>query len=63
MLEKLKPCPFCGDEHPFVNKIKTNFFEDRYAVMCENCQSMGKYCKTEDQAIEAWNRRTSDDES
>ena len=54
---KLKPCPFCGDDMPFVNEYKTNFFETRFYVVCEICQSKGKSCKSRKEAIQSWNRR------
>lgn len=54
---KLKPCPFCGSDKVFVSKFQTNFFQERYSVICEDCQSHGKNCKNEQDAAEAWNRR------
>lgn len=56
-MDKLKPCPFCDDEFPYVYQFMTNFFEYRYAARCENCGAMSAPCKTPDEAKEKWNRR------
>ena len=57
-MEKLKPCPFCGGkailEHshlmPYVKCIN---------LMCD-VQPWTKCEYTDDEAIEAWNRRSND---
>lgn len=59
-MAELKPCPFCGGVNVFIAELRTNFFESRYAAVCEDCQSLGGNCKTEEKAIEAWNRRNDD---
>lgn len=49
----LKRCPFCGGE--------AGVDIGNYGGMvcyCKQCFSQGKQCKTEAEAIEAWNRRT-----
>lgn len=60
---ELKPCPFCGGE----GKV---FFNDEacyhggkgtYYIVCAECASRGKNGNDEQQAIEAWNRRISND--
>lgn len=60
-MEKLKPCPFCGDEA----ELSTGRFDgkDTSYVMCKKCGSQGefflvstKYASAE-KAIKAWNRR------
>ena len=75
MTEKLLPCPFCGSDNApgvydeneveglaegdlrFVNK-------PYYSVVCslhdQGCGAEGAYCKTPEEAIAAWNRRTPD---
>lgn len=65
MLIKLKPCPFCGstevkmysdenpDYHGFVH-ICEGF--DDYMIKVES-----RFFSTEDEAIEAWNRRVRND--
>ena len=61
MPNKLKPCPFCGGEAELLDE---NGKEDMFFVQCKN---IWKGCKvlafthdylTEQEAIEAWNRRT-----
>ena len=60
---ELKPCPFCGDTHIHVYKgEKEPFTGFRYVVGCNtvNCVALhtrGKPFGTEQEAIEAWNRR------
>lgn len=67
-MEKLKPCPFCGNKNPSLDKQGWNvptddggyLWVDMFRVVCVQCvASSFSYC-TEDMAIEAWNRRTSD---
>lgn len=57
---KLKPCPFCGYEHPTTQlSLCTNL----YSIRCENCQSVFRLDCTSGQDSnynkikEAWNRR------
>ena len=63
MSEKLKPCPFCGGKA----EVRTDENEEYY-VSCTKCFTLVGYCtdtwgeyETETEAIEAWNRRASDD--
>ena len=60
MQNELKPCPFCGYDHP---NIKHQYYSDTYYVHCVNCQSnfsldctSGRY-KSEEKTKEAWNKR------
>lgn len=61
MESKLKPCPFCGGRaligvHICIKERKTY-----YTTHCQKCGvSDLKHHKSEDEAIEAWNRRTKD---
>lgn len=50
----IKPCPFCG------SKAKVTLFLGNYAVTCLNCPGAIIACpgQTEEEAIEAWDRRT-----
>lgn len=68
-MDKLKPCPFCGSE---AWMIYTNDNHKRPCIQCKFGAFKEPKCplshlvawdyKTEQEAIEAWNRRTSDDE-
>ena len=52
----LKPCPFCGGEAEVFRGI-TYGFRYLYEPRCIKCEcALGIY-ETEEQAIEAWNRR------
>lgn len=62
MSEKMKPCPFCGDENPFIERMDTY----TYAVRCNNCLATGEWSeedvnkeadKHEAEAIANWNKR------
>lgn len=55
----LKPCPFCGKTDAL--RIWSYGFE-RYGVDCLNCQVKQGQWHGLDVAIEAWNRRETDDE-
>ena len=60
-MEKLKSCPFCGGE-ALLRKVPN---ENRYYVRCGNneCPIHVSTCmrETEEEAIEIWNRRASND--
>ena len=62
MSEELKPCPFCGNK---AELFCTKGTED-WAVVCQHpecgCNARILYCDTKEEAIEQWNRRTSDPE-
>ena len=65
--EKLKPCPFCGGKAELYESeaynLKTEVKEKniRWFVMCKQCTALtcGALKK---KAIEAWNRRTNDEQ-
>lgn len=52
---ELKPCPFCG------GKAELNVYpfdtRNEYQVECENCFCQTYVYDTEQDAIEAWDRR------
>ena len=67
MRVKLKPCPFCGGEAELVyttTNIPKPFVRCKYGAMlkpkCVGCQYPWEH-NSEKEAIEAWNRRASDD--
>jgi len=56
--EEPKPCPFCGSQP----EIEVgNFGGFNHAVHCESCGTMGIFCRSEEEAIAAWNRRPIED--
>lgn len=64
-MNELKPCPFCGNVN--INVYSAREIDDlphiglSYACLCNchigGCGATGGYRITEDEAIEAWNRR------
>ena len=63
---KLKPCPFCGyRERVFVTvRLGQDGWRDSYYVLCDyyegGCGASGGVYHTEEEAVEAWNRRAKD---
>ena len=59
-MEKLKPCPFCGGEAKV--KAYSNGYNIWYRVRCVDCgveqDGIRNGYYGEEEAIEAWNRRT-----
>jgi Lar family restriction alleviation protein len=56
-MSELKKCPFCGDERHAVYP-----HQGRFIVCCRGCGvklGFGLY-KTEQEAVEAWNKRADD---
>ena len=52
------PCPFCG-EYPFVESYKVDGWYFHYKVYCSNKKcDIRTHGENEQQAIDAWNRRT-----
>lgn len=58
MQNELKPCPFCGSEAT-LHERSDGFYVD-CATQLGFCGVMPStwVCKTEDEAMEMWNRRT-----
>lgn len=50
---ELKPCPFCGGKAEAI-KAKSGVL---WVVRCEDCGSKTRYCNTEAETTEKWNRR------
>lgn len=62
-MSELKPCPFCGGEavvekHSWYEEKTKAFTDHSYGIKCLGCFTEGfQFYKTEEKAIEAWNRR------
>ena len=61
MNDKLKPCPFCGNEPTLIVYRGKDGWRDRYAVLCRyddgGCGAESGWYHYEEETIEAWNRR------
>ena len=54
--EKLKSCPFCGGEAS-VYQAGYMYSAPQYYIFCDECGCETPVFNTEQDAIEAWNRR------
>lgn len=54
---KLKPCPFCDSKHIDI----TSYGEVMWFIQCDNCYATFPEFETKEQAIDAWNRRATDE--
>lgn len=52
-MEELKPCPFCGGKDISI----INHTAMGYWASCGPCGAIGPTRQTEEEAVEAWNRR------
>lgn len=66
-MNELKPCPFCGaKETDFGEPVNLWMTTDEkgnieFSVDCQNCgANIGLFNRTEEEAIEAWNRRVNE---
>lgn len=63
-MAELKPCPFCGGK-AYISKEDCYGYDDNdYMVFCDKCGLQLGFTMqydTEAEAIEAWNRRCSND--
>lgn len=65
-MNELLPCPFCGSttNAPIEEVVHLSHTEceeapfDQWTVQCDNCTATMGYSETADEAIEAWNCRT-----
>lgn len=60
-MEELKPCPFCNGKSEIIdtgNHYPRTFYR---IVCCSSCAVQGKFYDTEEEAIEAWNRRATNE--
>lgn len=53
-MDDLLPCPFCGGD-----AVERPFFRGMSIIRCRKCRADGKAGNTLDEAVAAWNRRTS----
>ena len=60
-MNELKPCPFCGFGMILTYKLPCSLPNtERVEIVCGECSAkIGRF--SEDKAIEAWNRRVTDD--
>ncbi len=61
-MSELKPCPFCGGESSKIISYKSGRDLCWY-IVCSECFVTTDNYETKELAIEAWNMRTSDDNS
>lgn len=73
-MSELKPCPFCG-ERCHIWKVETPRLyrpsrNHQYCVVCNGCdllfgfdEDYGGVFDTEQEAVEAWNRRVKDEQA
>ena len=65
-MTELKPCPFCGAEAAFSDVCFATSSYHPYKrtyrkIFCKKCGGETKAWGTESKAVEAWNRRVSND--
>ena len=60
-MSDLKPCPFCGDTYINIRRKKEGYNVGCNTVNCIACHVRTRVYKTEQDAIEAWNRRVQDE--
>lgn len=59
--EELKRCPFCGGYASLISEYDVESDQGFYYVYCTKCGvEQGYYSKTQEEAIEKWNRRVKD---
>ena len=68
---ELKPCPFCGGKVELMHIDHTNLNKRKFMFVCQRCSAhiflygYGVYVskdRTEEQAIETWNRRADNEQ-
>ena len=57
-MTEVKPCPHCGTAWVFYDDLDD--FEYRINCQCGFAYTHSEWCKNEEDAINAWNRRISD---
>ena len=59
--DDLKKCPFCNSEamiRESKQKLILNEIVTCYSVICSHCHCETRFCKTEEEAISNWNKRS-----
>lgn len=56
-MDKTNKCPFCGSDLQSVVKNKYYGHYEDYHVMCQTCGACGPSESTEEEAVDSWNRR------
>jgi len=56
-MDKLKSCPFCGEDSDPPDYERTRFHNIEWRIECSICPAEIVGCTTEEEAIEAWNKR------
>ena len=56
MIEKLKPCPFCGGDAMI---FSSGTFSPAYKIFCltPSCDGQYGWCVSKEEAVNGWNRR------
>ena len=57
MAEQLKPCFYCGEADALGIETDRSIYGRYYFGFCNECESHGPACDTEDDAAIAWNTR------
>ena len=52
-MDKLKPCPFCGELCDGVEKVGAGW----YVAICWKCRAHGPHALKPEEALKLWNRR------
>ena len=58
-MDELKPCPFCGGD-AIIHNFKPVHEKRLWYISCHDCGIEQTNYLSEQEAIEAWNRRASD---
>ena len=62
-MDKLKPCPFCG-EYPIIDHMNDSLFDFgvlTYWIVCPKCGIRTQRNRDKTKIFEAWNRRANDE--
>ena len=57
----LKPCPFCGSNNVAAEEEYSSdcgYSFGGHSVVCNDCETQTKHYETQEEAVEAWNKRT-----